>query len=756
MTETAQPTYFVLDPGNAWGKGTVLESLSPASCGGLAVDCVTGQPFRFAESLSDRLDYPISVALNPARNNLYVLELRTGRVHAINLQLENLQLERLRPTSSCIDPCKATPSQPQPCKETGFVTLPGIGGRGKGARQLLNPRGLTTLPDGSLVFADTGHHQVKIFSPFPHALVAVWGSGKPGAGEREFRSPWGVAADRCGLIYIADRGNGRIQRIQRDGRSRVPITGLEGPRGIALRADGLLAAVDNDEVLIFAAGATHWVQRFGVPGGTCLTFDNNQNLYVGTTAALIYKFVPDTANPYRPAGVGVTGRTANFLDLLWTRDGQLVAVMLDRCAPKPWLWSICTCASYSASGTLTSGFLDSGIESCAWHRIQLDADIPLGTSIEVATQTSDQYGPSTAPFQPESFSYSTSTPPASALLTGNNPDCLVQSRPGQFLRVQLRLLSNGASSPVLRRVRVHFPRESYLQYLPAVYQEDDESRYFLERFLSVFQTTFDGLDETIDNVWKLFDPYSVPANWFPWLASWIALPLNPQWFNQQTKNALEPARKALKAAGTEYPRRGTPAGLQSLIQLYSGVDARTIEHFRLRRLLILSEESANQATPAAFVPQASASPLCAGGRLWSRDYYQRLQIGVYSRIGYFRLTGEPEPGIEPLAWGANEFSVFFNCEPYRIQETQKAVADVVEREKPAYTKANYCPVLPRMRVGVQATLGVDTRVGDVTPLLLGTTGSLGYDSILGCDPSKPQVGGNLRYPPQIEVNTTLQ
>src|SRR4029077_136981 len=119
------------------------------------------------------------------------------------------------------------------------------------------------------------------------------------------------------------------------------------------------------------------------------------------TAALIYKFVPDTANPYRPAGVGGTGRTANFLDLLWTRDGQLVAVMLDRCAPKPGLWSICTCASYSASGTLTSRFLDSGIEGCAWHRIQLDADVPLGTSIEVATQTSDQYGPPTTPFQPE-------------------------------------------------------------------------------------------------------------------------------------------------------------------------------------------------------------------------------------------------------------------------------------------------------------------------------------------------------------------
>ena len=112
--------------------------------------------------------------------------------------------------------------------------------------------------------------------------------------------------------------------------------------------------------------------------------------------------------------------------------------------------------------------------------------------------------------------------------------------------------------------------------------------------------------------------------------------------------------------------------------------------------------------------------------------------------------------MQPLAWGANEFSVFFNCEPYQIKETRKGVAEVVEREKPAYTKANYCPVLPRMQVGVQATLGVDTRVGAFTPLLLGTTGTLGYDAILGCDPARPHLDGSLRYPAQVGVNTRLQ
>jgi hypothetical protein len=145
-----------------------------------------------------------------------------------------------------------------------------------------------------------------------------------------------------------------------------------------------------------------------------------------------------------------------------------------------------------------------------------------------------------------------------------------------------------------------------------------------------------------------------------------------------------------------------------------------------------------------------------GTRLWSRDYYRRLQLGVYSRVGYFDLTGEPEPDIEPLAWGANEFTVFFDCDPYQVSATQNSVSQVVEREKPAYTKANYAPVFPRMRVGVQSTLGVDTRIGEITPLLLGTTGTLDYDSILSCSKTETHLRAqHATLRPQLEVNTRL-
>lgn len=676
---------------------------------GLAVDCVTGQPKPFVPSLAHQLDYPISVARGDCDRGLYFLDYAANRVKVLDL------------------------AQPRE-----FVTVAGFGGKGKPARRFRDPRGLAVLEDGSYVIADTGNHQVKIFSRFPNALLAVWGSGSSGSGVREFKSPWKVVADGCGLIYVADRGNGRIQRIHRDGSSETPIGGLRSPTGLALGPDGTLAVLDSPNIYIYAPGQTTPAQNFSVKDANCITFDDSGcYLYVGTSTALVHKYEA-AAKGFRCVGIGVTGVKGQFLDLLWTPGEQLVGILLAQCAPRPTLVTIATCGSYVPCGTLTTLTLDSGIENCVWDGIKLNASVPAGTMIQVATQTSKTgTWPSGATFQPECSAYSATNQGCPLALTGDNPDCLVQSLPGRYLRMQLQLKTNGIVSPVLRAIQISFPRSSYLQYLPAVYQEDDQSRVFLDRFLRIFQTTFDAMDGTLDQMWMKFDPLSVPASWFSWLAAWIALPINPFWTDQQR-------RAALKSAGQVYRLRGTPAGLQELVKQYSDVDVRLIEHFRLRQLIILADK-----------PEAGTA-LGAGTRLWSRDYYQRLQLGVYSRVGYFELTGEPEPDLEPLAWGANEFTVFFDCEPYQVSATKQNVSQVVEREKPVYTKAHYAPVFPRMRVGVQSTLGVDTRIGETTPLLLGTTGTLDYDSILSCSKTETHLlAQHATLRPQVELNTRL-
>jgi phage tail-like protein len=296
-------------------------------------------------------------------------------------------------------------------------------------------------------------------------------------------------------------------------------------------------------------------------------------------------------------------------------------------------------------------------------------------------------------------------------------DCLVQGQPGRYLQVAFTLHSTGEVTPLIQSIQVFFPRQSYLQYLPAVFQEDEQSRQFLDRFLSIFQSTFDDCDAVLDNLWQLFDPNLTRDNLLPWLAAWLALPVD--------RASATSLRKRLENAFQTYLTRGTMAGLQRAIQEYSGVfRIRILEHFRVRNWTFLSE-------PAEL--KTSLPPpggLNLGARLWSSNFYARLQVGAASKIGSFQLTNAPIPAAEPYTWGANQFSVLFPADPYTVSNTAKAVQTVLDREKPAHTQAFLRPIFPRLRVGVQATLGVDAYIGKVNVMVLGKLATLNYDSVL--------------------------
>jgi hypothetical protein len=90
---------------------------------------------------------------------------------------------------------------------------------------------------------------------------------------------------------------------------------------------------------------------------------------------------------------------------------------------------------------------------------------------------------------------------------------LFREKTGRYLWLRIALSTVDENlNPSINQIKVSYPRESYLRYLPAIFQEnpvgqeDPVSRDFLERFLSIFETVFYDLETRIYDVDKFFDP----------------------------------------------------------------------------------------------------------------------------------------------------------------------------------------------------------------------------------------------------------
>lgn len=715
---------------------------------------------------------PSAVAAEPCGSSVLVIDATLNRVNRIRLRSEE---ELLTPTNQGFS---------QPYIGSRIDTITAFGGLGSEPRKFRHPRGLARLRSGIIAVSDTGNHRIQLFSPSPHVLLQVWGatdtSGKPiiGTEAKQFHSPTAMVTDHeSDFLYIADQCNKRVQRISADG-ARVHMIGdtvLKRPSRLAIGPRQLLAVVDTALSCIFLFSPhvplPGILSRIEAPRS--VAFDRNGTLYIGTGKGRIIVFQPSNSSPveYDLIDESSTHIDGEILDLVWVDPDYLIATIRHTVngSIKQTLHWLRTTEGCVTEGHLVIGPLDSGIDRCQWHRIEMQAAIPEGTSLQLATVTSD-----TLHSEPPRDPSQKGLPPAQNSLPQwsieasageHNPDWLVQNGPGRYLWLRITVRSNGQASPVITWIKTHYPRNSYLQYLPALYQEDEESRNFLDRFLSLFQREFDTLDRKLDNVWQLFEPgsttdifsdrsaeqadqkRSVPFEQrrLQWLAGWMGLTLNPEWSEVKLREML---RKTARA----YTQRGTVGGLETAITDYAQVGfAKILEHHRIRRWPVLLERqpSSNTTRPS--------TPLDGSIRLWSPNFYQRLQVSSNSQIGTFRLTGRPEPAAEPFDWGAHIFSVFFPAHPYTREKTERAVKAAVSREKPAHTKAVLCPVFPRMRVGIQATLGVNSVVGAITHTVLGKVATLSYDTILGCSEEernirslktspRPRVGISTRFP----------
>jgi phage tail-like protein len=420
---------------------------------------------------------------------------------------------------------------------------------------------------------------------------------------------------------------------------------------------------------------------------------------------------------------------------------------------------------YQTDGKWISNALDSTVYRCLWHRIQLHAlDVPSGASVVVSTHTDSKKRDPAVILNLPDDQWQTRYRIAGAMQeqgqSEQEHEFLLQSPEGQYLWLKIELTGDGYGTPVIDQIRVDYPRESYLNYLPAVYSSDDESRRFLEQFLSVFQAEWDDLERGIATIAKYFDPKAVPCGPFmDYLGSWLALPLEAAWTGAEKRRLLEAAPKI-------YPKIGTPEGVREYLRVYlqnitncvsDQADAypQVVEGFRERDHLMLS------------IPDVGRlGRMGHGAPLWSPGMVGRIQLGVYATEGEVKLvsTGDPERDI--FHEYAHRFRVFVPSAWVNTAADERMVRRAVGDIKPAHTTYELCLVEPRFRIGLQSTVGLDTIIGDYPAARLGRLddpdvppsraprGLLGIDTILaGVDTPPPAL--HLAPAVRVGLNTIL-
>ena len=364
-------------------------------------------------------------------------------------------------------------------------------------------------------------------------------------------------------------------------------------------------------------------------------------------------------------------------------------------------------------GIFYSRTLDSGQPESLWHRISLQGLLPAKSSIEVQYHTSDNESLKSA-FERATNDKTLSIeekvtriellfstlwsdvekfkPTASPAANGSNPDVaapdlVINPNKGRYLWFKVRLVTfDTKSRPTVNSIRVLYPRLSYLRYLPPVYREELVSAAFLERFLSIFETGFDSLDQQIDKLFQYFDPTLAPKDFLPWLASWINLSLDDDVPEARV-------RRLIQRAPFIFSRKGTPRAIVEFLEIYTG------ERVYLTELM-------TEIKP--FIVGQSGRALGTGLVLLGSGP-RGMRIGDTTVVGHAAIRDRVNDPDEPFLPLVRRFLISVNMDRQEFERRKLTLERIVREQAPAHTSFTIRTITAHNAVG-QASIGVNAQV----------------------------------------------
>lgn len=239
-------------------------------------------------------------------------------------------------------------------------------------------------------------------------------------------------------------------------------------------------------------------------------------------------------------------------------------------------------------------------------------------------------------------------------------DVLLHEVAGRYLWIAVEVYGQQNMKVLLSDIRISFPMQTWMNYLPEIYQETDYENTFLQRFLGIFQTIYEDREEYITNIAQYFNVDSTGMEMLRLMAGWLDIRESYIWSEEQL-------RRLLQNAVHMYKKRGTRQGIMEFVKLYTGEEPFIVENHQVK--------------------------------------------------GFRR--GEAHSSMEYL-YGKNpyEFVVLVREECLHSAREEKTLRRIIEDVKPAHMQMRLITLKPYFFLGVYTYLGVNSVLGQYKDMSL--------------------------------------
>lgn len=222
-------------------------------------------------------------------------------------------------------------------------------------------------------------------------------------------------------------------------------------------------------------------------------------------------------------------------------------------------------------GVFLSRVLDSKESEMEWHRLVLKvsdvSDAPYRVRIYTAEEAVVTWKNERIPIRrliqnPEiamEDKLECLEPFCQKTMTGKR-DILLHEIKGRYLWISLEVYRQFGQTLKFEHITAYFPKQSWLSCLPELYEASD-TEHFLDHYLSVFQSVYDDVNQSIQDIPYLLDAGTTKQEYLEFLCQWIGVTKNQMWSDEKKRVLLSQAVGLFKI-------RGTRMGLLRLLKLY--------------------------------------------------------------------------------------------------------------------------------------------------------------------------------------------